>query len=290
MNIDKNALNETLYNFVVPLISILVSVVLYFIVISPALKELPIVKAEAASKATLKDQLQAKLTLLNKLGDFRGVLEENEALVADVLSADPLVPELLTQIHTIATESGLDVSRLSYAFNSGGSSSPASAEALEADVSPKHSTVLVSLGVEGTYEQLVSFFNNLENSARMVNVDNFRYSGGGTANSGNLAVSVSLSSPYQFVVSNAITDTPIDVDVTDPEFVSFMAKLKALNVYQPSVDNTLIFTEGTLDDENNIITEDDTTDDPALDTESPVADEVVTEPEDISDPDSPFAQ
>lgn len=245
MNLDKNAIKETLLNFIVPLISLLVAGMLFMLVIRPSMAELPTLKAEVTTQQELKMQLQTKLSDLKKLQDFQTAVEENALLAEDVLAKAPMVPELLTQIHTIASESGLSVDRLSYSFSVG-------AEEVTADTVQ---SVAVSLGVNGAYAQLVAFMNNLENAARVVNVDSFRYSS--DEDEGTLAISVSLSSPYLDVESSAVTDTPVNVDVTAAEFVDFMAKMKTLRLYQPTVDTSIVLVETSEEDELSV--EDDTT-------------------------------
>jgi len=234
---DKYGIKETIMNFIVPLIALVASVMLYFFVIRPSMTDLPVVRAEVEQKQVLKNQLQTKLATLNKLVDFKNVLEENAELTEAILVEEPMVPELLTQVDAISSESGMEVNRLSYSFTGGRKA------AEEETVAYKD--VAVSLGSEGAFEQLVAFMATLENSGRMVNIESFRYS---VDDDGALATSFNLTSPYLAVESNAVTDTPIDLDITSPEFVEFMAKLKALNIYEPRVDASIEIVETTIEE------------------------------------------
>lgn len=275
---DKNAVKETLLNFIVPLISILATVVIFLLVIRPSIAELPDLEQEVESKTALKNQLQTKLATLNKLIDFRSVVQENADLAENVLAPEPMVPELLTQIDTIAQESGLEVTRLNYSIGSS-TSTPAPGEE-----EPTYSVVNVNLGADGSYEQLVSFMNNLEQSARVVNVDTFRYTGG-ASDTNTLGITFSISSPYLAVESEAVTDTPIDIDVTGTEFVEFMNKMKALRLYEPVVNEDLVFTEAT-EEETDGESVDEATE---LDESEPTKEDTATGADDSTE-DSPFSQ
>ncbi len=230
---DTRSLKDTLLNFIVPIVSMLVTLLLFVFVIYPSINLLPTLKAEKAKTETLKNQLDTKLVVLNKLVDFKSVVDENVDLASKVMTSEPLIPELLTQIDTIARESGLEISRLSYSFADTGQA--LSTEAVATD----YQTVLVSLGVRGNYAQMVSFLNSLENAARLVNVNDFRYTEEIEEGGNTLGLSFSLSAPYIFVQSTAVTDEPINVDITDPKFIGFMDKLKNLKFYTPSVNLNL---------------------------------------------------
>ena len=94
--------------------------------------------------------------------------------------------------------------------------------------------VNISLGAKGNYAQPTNFFNSLEGAARLVNVDNFRYTTGSDPAAVYLAFAIALSSPYLYVQSNAVTDDSVNMDVSAPAFRSFMDKIKSLKFYSPT--------------------------------------------------------
>jgi len=223
---DMNKIKGILINFLVPLICLGISVVLFITVIYPSINGGPTLAAELAQKLALDTQLQNKLDNLKKLVNFKKAVDENSDLVSNVLVSETQVPELMTQIDLIAKESGITVKNLSNSLSTN-VATPGSGPKSNAE------TVIVSMAASGTYDQLVVFFESLENSGRLVNVDNFRLSITGDTNS-TVDVNLSLSSPYLSVQSNAVTDDPVDLDISSKGFTNLMSKLKELRIYTPS--------------------------------------------------------
>lgn len=225
MNLDK--IKNTITNFIVPIASLLLTVFVLFVVIIPSVNSLPEKRVELDSTLFLESQLETKLITLNRLQDFQNVVDENADLVAKVLVQDAMVPELLTQIDLIAVDSGLTVNKLSYSFSESEANPAAGAIA--------YNNVKTSLGVFGNYEQITTFLGTLENAARLVNVSTYRFATETAADSeGEFNVTFVLDSPYLKIESSAVTDDPIEVDVTDPEFIEVLDKLKALRFYNIS--------------------------------------------------------
>ena len=46
-----------------------------------------------------------------------------------------------------------------------------------------------------------------------------------------------LESPYQFVNSTAVTDDPVNLDITKDDFVTIINKVKGLKYYNISIEN-----------------------------------------------------
>jgi Tfp pilus assembly protein PilO len=226
---DMSKLKGILVNFLVPLICVGIAFALFMLVIYPSINSIPTLTSDLDQKIALDNQLQTKLANLKKLVDFKKAVDENSALVSNVLVSETMVPELMTQIDLIAKESGIAVTTLSNSISTNAASTSGSGPKGTTD------TVVVSMAATGTYDQLVAFFEALENSGRIVMVDNFRFSID-NSNASNITVSVSLSSPYLFVQSNAVTDDPIDLDISSREFTNLMAKLKTLRIYKPTLD------------------------------------------------------
>ena len=113
---DLNALKNALVNFVVPIISLGITVILFVSVIYPSYKEIPTLKDDLQRKESLSTQLETKLKNLKRLVDFKSAVDEDEKLISDTLVSEPQVPQLLTQIDIIARENGLTLNKLSYSI------------------------------------------------------------------------------------------------------------------------------------------------------------------------------
>jgi len=225
LNIDTEKIKKTLLNFVVPLVASVITLFLFVLVIYPSLKKLPDLKLELSRKVNMKQTLNTKLQRLNRLVDFKVVVDEDSALVNRVLVSGEEVPRLLDQVNQIATNSGMSVTRLSYSYGSIGAS----------DKTQKipYSVVSVSLGADANYDQIILLMQSIEKAARFVSVPNFRYSAG-TSSTGDrkLTSSFSIDSPYLFVQSSAVTDEPIDLDISSQKFIDFINNIKELTYYE----------------------------------------------------------
>jgi Tfp pilus assembly protein PilO len=233
LNVNTQAIRDTVLNFIVPLVAIVSAALLGFLVFYPSYKEYPRLRVQVQEKQALHDLLSKKLAVLNKLLDYKSVVDEDLELITGVLMDEAYVPELLTQIDIVANEAGLEVTKLNYSFVDLGSA-PGGANPKATDTSYK--IVSVALGVKGTYEQMMDFYQKLETSARLIDVETFRYSGGDEEEK-SLMTLVDLRSPYLKVESTAVTDDAVTLDITDPKFLSMISKIKELRFYRISVDS-----------------------------------------------------
>jgi hypothetical protein len=120
---EQNNIKDTVLNFIVPIASLLITLVLVLVVLIPAVRNGPDLRNDLQQKRTLEGQLRTKIGILNKLLDFEVVVDENAKIFTNALSDDSSVPELLTQIDIVAKESGLDVTKLSYSITDLGATS-----------------------------------------------------------------------------------------------------------------------------------------------------------------------
>ncbi len=225
-------------NYIIPLVCVVSAVLVGLLYVYPKYKALPELNAQIEGKTALASSLDAKLLNLKNIIDFKEVITENSALVDDVLPSEAKVPQLLTQIDTMAKESGLEVTRLSYSYQGDTGTTTGGEKAVVSDVSQKYITI--NLSVEGTYSQIQAFMSLLETSARLVQVDDFRYSvSSKTDSASKLTVTVNLSAPYLYVVSTAVTDEPIDLDIKGKDFNDFITKLKQLRFYRIGIDQVI---------------------------------------------------
>lgn len=218
--LNSNLLIKSFVNFIVPLVCLLLCILQGIFIIFPYYKTKPAVKNQISEKQHLAKVLESKLAILNKLSDFKNVLNEGSQLIDKVLVSEASVPQLLDEIYQIATNTGLAVKRLNYSFG-------------EAKTSGVPETALeevnVSLGVDGSYDQLIVFLQAAETAARVVYVPTFRY----TLDADEvMSINLNVISPFLYVKSTAVTDEPVSLDITDPKFTEFISKLKSLRFYE----------------------------------------------------------
>jgi Tfp pilus assembly protein PilO len=240
--LQLGALGDTLLNYIVPLVALVLSGLIGVFILVPSYKNLPELEAQLNSKKKLKHDLTMKLENINRLSDFKNVVDENSQLVDRALVSQELVPGLLTQIDKIARDSGFKLSRLNYGLGTT-TQTGVSGDAVTYDF------VTVNLGVNGSFEQLKTFLRNLENSARIINVDKFRYSLSESEEGESLGVTFVLMSPYLYVESEAVIDEPIDLDISNPDFISLINKIKNLRYYDPYEVNLSVPVVETKEDE-----------------------------------------
>lgn len=234
MNINFDELKNTILNFIVPIVALLISLGLILVVVIPGFSSYKQNTLTLQEKEKLDNQLAEKIKDLNRLIDFRDIVDEDAELVSKVLSDEAKVPELLTQVDRIAGNSGLEVSKLNYALSGG---APGEENASGSEDSASVASVVVNLGVSGQLKQLQVFLEAIEVAARMINVDSLRYSQTDTRDGIEFSASLVLSSPYFFVQSDAVTDDPIDLELDDAEFIDLINKIKDLTYYDISIED-----------------------------------------------------
>ncbi len=242
--IDLSGVTDTLLNYIVPLVSLLLALGIGFFVLYPSFSSKPDLEAQIMSKEKLSSTLKKKMETLVRLSDFESVVEENSDLVSRALASEELVPGLLTQIDKLSRESGLEISRLNYGL--GAVSTQTSDEG-----SFTYDTVTVNMTATGSFQQLQSFLRNVENAARIINITSLRYSLNETDEGYMLGINFVLISPYLYVESNAVTDDALDLDIADQKFVTLINKVKNLKYYDPNdIDINVPVIEQTEEEEN----------------------------------------
>lgn len=221
LNLDTAKLKNIALNFIVPIVSLGVSLLLIIIIIVPSITNKSSITLELSQKQTLQNTLTQKLTNLDRLVDFKAIVDEDSVLINKVLVSEEMVPELLSEVDHLAKSAGFEVTRLSYSLSQAKSGTEG------------YPAIDVSLGVKGTYDQFVNFLKLTENAARLVDLSNFRYSVG-SKEEDLLNFNIVLVSPYLYVNSEAVTDDMIDLDITSGTFLQFMNKLKSLRYYDPA--------------------------------------------------------
>ncbi len=213
-----SALKDGFLNFALPILALSASVALILLVIVPLRRDLPALEADLTAKKALAGRLAHKVDVLHQLSNSHDTLSAYLNVVESALTSEPLVPELLAQVDTMARSSGMLVSGLNYSHGS----SPDS---------DSLGYVTVALTSVGTFDNLVSFMHTVEDARRLVFVDDFRYSSVYTDGVSQVSASFQLKSPYKEVQSDAVTDSPIDLDITSARFLQDIARIKALHLY-----------------------------------------------------------
>ncbi len=127
---------------------------------------IPQYKAFVANKKTITKLEERSMSVgnhlkyLQKLSDLEGELEENQELSRQAIPNEEDVPFFLNQIINIADISGVDLLNLSF----GGISDSSMGKDLKA--------INARVGVAGTYDEIVTFLQNLENSRKILYADN----------------------------------------------------------------------------------------------------------------------
>jgi Tfp pilus assembly protein PilO len=234
-------IKETLLNFVVPLVSFALIALMGFFVIYPAITGNPMLQSEVDLAQQKKTGLEEKVAKLKKLVDFKSVVKENSELVDKVLVSESSAAMFLDEINQIAQSSGMEVERLfssmSGSASAGNVPAPSAGTPVgDAAAAPAatYQEITASLGAKASYDQIILFMQELERAARILRVNDFRYSLGKDKDDegGQGRVDFSIGGPYLFVSSTAVTDESIDFDISSQEFVNMINLIKGLKYYE----------------------------------------------------------
>lgn len=232
--VDLTGFKRFIANFLIPLIALAIMGILVLVVIMPAVREIPVLQSDLAEREVKVASLDEKLQKLRSLTDFKESVEENHTLVSKVLAEEPLVPQLLTQIDRIAGESGVTLTKINY------TTAEKTLTPEEEKAKPPYNIVAINVGSDSTYDQVVAFLSNLENSGRVVTINSLRFSAANTEEkAGIYETTYVISSPYVKVETSAVTDDPIKFDMANKQFQDLMARLKALKIYEISIDEVI---------------------------------------------------
>lgn len=175
--------------------------------------------------ATAKSQL---LVLQQKNEKLSGVLSEAKALegnleiVRQALPTTDDVPALLMQLEEIAKQSGVAVQHLGF----GGEK--AAEESVEEPGGTAKSVSLTAV-VTGSYDALRTFFTNLEETLRIVNVTNFRFSPTQQKEAENaLSITLGVKAFYLDEVTGVSSEEPLTLDTGSKEYVDLIKRVKQL--------------------------------------------------------------
>lgn len=160
---------------------------------------------------------QKNETLSGILSEVK-TLESNAEVARTALPVSDEVPALIMQLEQIAKQSGVAVQHLGFGED----------KVAEESVDAVRS-VSLTMVVTGSYEALQTFFKNLEETLRVINVTNFRFSPAQQAEQGN-ALSITLGARAFYLVEalEISTEEPLILDTSSKDYVDLIKKVKQL--------------------------------------------------------------
>lgn len=180
---------------------------------------------------------QKRLTTLKEKGvKLADLLTHQEALDSDLSVIDAAlpekenVPELLSQIEKIASESGVSIRALHFG---GGSGIPAVSG--KPGATGKYSTVQLQAEAEGSFANLVSFLTNIENASRLIFVDNLRFNQETVREATLLRVSLALTSFFVTLPEDTSLMRPVALNLNSSSLNNILEKLKPLRIYKINI-------------------------------------------------------
>ncbi len=165
------------------LLALLISAGAYFFMIKPQLDRVgPGKELDLASTTTTLEQQKKVLSQLKMLqGNFEEISSDDIALLSNILPSEDAIPELLTQLETIALSSGVDLTRVSLSEIEAAALS--ARQKLEQEVSGAQAAqtkgvreVMLQMEIDAfSYESFKKFVSSLENHARIIDVETFNF-------------------------------------------------------------------------------------------------------------------
>ena len=159
-------------------------------------------------------------------------IESNLEVAQQALPVEDDVPTLITQLEQVAKQSGVGVQHLG--FGEGKSATKEGEE--DAGPSGRVKTISLTAVVDGSYSALQTFLRNLENTSRVINVTNFRFSPAQKKEEEvSLSITLGLEAFYLAAAETVSAEVPLTLDTTSKEYIDLVRKVKALRVYQSQV-------------------------------------------------------
>lgn len=207
---------------------------LFFVLILlvPSISLIPSLRAQIKSKNEELKQLRERSGHLNALLSNQSTLKVNLKLVDVAIPSKDDVPNLMTQIQRIATESGVVLKALQ--FGSGAlMTSGTTGSRIAADKSIKR--VVLQVLSDGPFGNIQSFLRNLENASRLLSVDSLSFES--KKDVGRITATMVLTSYY---IDSVGQDSASVLDLSDEEIKSTLSKIKQLKVYESEATPSVV--------------------------------------------------
>ena len=147
------------------------------------------------------------------------MVEGNLEVIQQALPVEDAVPSLITQLEKIAQQSGVGVQHLGFGEGEG-----------------EVNTISLTAVVDGSYGALQTFFRNLENTSRVINVTNFRFSPAQKEEEGaTLSITLGLEAFYLASAGGFSASAPLTLNTASKEYIDLIRKVKALRVYKSEI-------------------------------------------------------
>jgi Tfp pilus assembly protein PilO len=194
-------------------------------------KQRRLIAARQETLETLKSKNRALGEVLSRIK----TVGSNQELLKQAVPVSDDVPYLMTQLERVGKDSGVVVRHLG--FSVAKKSSGADGEEAKNETVGGAKKISLTVVVTGTYSNLLSFLKNLERTSRVITVTNLKFSPA-TQEEGEaegLSATIGVTSYYLEEPQQLSIDTPLDLDLSSPEYVDVIKKVKELRVYEPSV-------------------------------------------------------
>ncbi|MEK7610786.1 MAG: type 4a pilus biogenesis protein PilO [Patescibacteria group bacterium] len=207
--------------------SVVLGLLVVLLIAVPRISNLAALKSEIKDNQTKLGNLKEKYVKLTDLLAHQEALESDLSFIDAALPDKENIPELLSQIEKIASESGVSIRALHFGT---GASEPA-----KTGKEKKFATVQLQAEADGSYANLGSFLNNLENASRLIFVDSLRFSQETIRDTQRLRVSLSLTSFYVTLPGEIALSRPVTLNLNSPALSRVLEVIKPLRIYKINI-------------------------------------------------------
>ena len=213
-------------------IGVVGSLFFVLVLLLPSISLIPSLRSQIKNKSEELRQLRERSARLNSLLSNQSTLKVNLKLVDVAIPSKDDVPNLMTQIQRIATESGVVLKALQ--FGSGAlTTSGTTGSRIAADKTIKR--VVLQVLAEGAFANIQSFLRNLENASRLLTVDSLSFES--KKDVGRITSTMVLTSYY---IDNVGQDSSPVLDLSDEEIKSTLSRIKQLKVYESEATQSVV--------------------------------------------------
>lgn len=207
--------------------SVVLGLLVVLLIAIPRVSNLSQLKTEIKDNQSKLGSLKEKYVRLTDLLAHQEALESDLSFIDAALPEKENIPELLSQIEKIASESGVSIRALHFGT---GPSEPG-----KAGKEKKYSTVQLQAEADGSYANLGSFLTNLENASRLIFVDSLRFSQETIRDTQRLRVSLALTSFYVSLPGEITLSRPVTLNLNSPSLSNVLEVIKPLRIYKITI-------------------------------------------------------
>lgn len=238
-------LEETIVNFILPIVLVLASLGLLNFYVIPSNRKLPDLKSQLNAKNSENSLLRSKLDQLKILKENEALMIEDSAKISWLLDEKSSAPQLTRQVVLMSNDANTLFRSLDYS-NAGSKSRISNVGAVGLDSS---SSGLASPSLDDLYreesmnvvlesssvEDFVRFLNISENSIRLIKVNSINL----VSNKGVVRSNINISSPYLNPNFSSYLQTASPIDLKDPSYRSFLGRLDSFRNYAREINSSM---------------------------------------------------